>query len=186
MHVAVKEKVAIHLLRQRNFAYLMTLFLMVVTLLLLVRLWSVSEKVIVIPSLSDHQKQYEFDGKKISENYLVDWSSSLLGGLFTANPQNVERKNKAFLEWALSNGSLVDDLAKSALKLKKDNISTAFYPESFKVSHDEEVIYVTGHFLSFFGRSLEPISSQKTFALGWTRVSGGLLAIKSLEEVKND
>lgn len=186
MNIDLKKKIAINLLQQRNFAYVIVAFLMIVTTALLVRIWSVNERIIIVPSLSDPDKRYQVDGDHLDDSYFQDWAASLLGDLYTANPKTVLQKTKTFLQWALSSSSLSSDLEKSAKALKKDQISTAFYPETFKISRKSKEIYVTGMFLTFFGRSMKPITSQKTFALGWQILSGGTVSIRSLKELKND
>lgn len=186
MNIDLKKKVAINLLQQRNFSYVVVGFLMIVTIVLLVRLWTANERIIIIPSLNDPDKRYLVDGDHLDDSYFQDWASTLLGDLYTANPKTVFQKNKTFLQWALSSSGLSADLEKSAKTLQKDQISTAFYPESFKISRNTKEIYVTGMFLTFFGRSLKPVSSQKTFVLGWQILSGGTVAISSLKEVKDE
>ncbi len=186
MNIDMKKKVAINLLQQRNFSYVVVAFLMVVSSVLLVRLWSVNERIIIIPSLNDPDKRYQVDGGHLDDSYFQDWAASLLGDLYTANPKTVLQKNKTFLQWALSGASLNGDLEKSAKALKKDQISTAFYPETFKISRKSKEIYVTGMFLTFFGRSMKPITTQKTFILGWQILSGGAVSIRTLKELKNE
>lgn len=186
MNLDIKKKVAIHLLHQRNFSYVMVGFLMLVTSVLLVRLWTVEEHIIVIPSLNDPEKKYHMDGNHLEDSYFKDWASSLLGDLFTANPQTVDQKNKTFLQWSLSSSSLTESLLNSARNLKKDAISTAFYPETYQIVRSEKEIHVTGMFLTFFGRSLKPVETTKTFVLGWEIVHGGVVAIRSLKELKKE
>ncbi len=186
MNIDIKKKVAVNLLQQRNFSYVVVVFLMLVCSGLLIRLSNVSERLIIIPSLSDPDKRYQIDGSFIEDGYFKDWAANLLGDLYTANPKTVLQKNKSFLHWSLSTSTLSKDLEKSANALKKDQISTAFYPETFKISRQTKEIYVTGMFLTFFGRSQKPVTSQKTFVLGWEILHGGSVAIRSLKELKNE
>jgi len=186
MNIDIKKKVAVNLLQQRNFSYVVVVFLMLVCSGLLIRLSTVSERLIIIPSLSDPDKRYQIDGSFIEDSYFKDWAANLLGDLYTANPKTVLQKNKSFLHWSLSTSTLSKDLEKSANALKKDQISTAFYPETFKISRQTKEIYVTGMFLTFFGRSQKPVTSQKTFVLGWEILHGGSVAIRSLKELKNE
>lgn len=186
MNIDIKKNVAIKLLQQRNFSYVVVLFLMMVCSVLLVRVLNVSERLVIVPSLSDPDKRYQIDGSFVDDSYFKDWAATLLGDLYTANPKTVLQKNKSFLHWSISTSTLSKDLEQSAKALKKDQISTAFYPETFKISRPTKEIYVTGMFLTFFGRSQKPVTSQKTFILGWQIVHGGSVAIRSLKELKNE
>lgn len=186
MKLSFKQEAAIELLKQRNFAYLMVLFLMGTTGVLLAKLWSAQERIIVIPSLSDANKRYLIEGEHVPDSYLVDWASNLLSDLFTANPQNVDRKTKTFLSWAISSSTIGEDLKKTADLLKKEQISTAFFPETFSLERKTRKIHVTGRFLSFFGKSHGPTFSEKTFVMGWRIMPSGAIVIETLEEERKD
>lgn len=186
MRLPIKQQAAIDLLKQRNFAYVIVLFLMGVTVVLLVKLWTSQERIIVIPNMTDFHKQYLIEGDHVPDTYLVDWASRLLSDLWTANPQNVDRKTATFLQWAESSSSLEEDLKKTAHLLKKEQISTAFFPERFSVERSARKIYVTGRFLSYFGKSQRPVVSEKTFGMGWKILSNGTIVIQSLDEEKKE
>jgi type IV conjugative transfer system protein TraE len=182
MRLNVKQKLAVDLLKQRNFSYSVVLFLMAVTLLLLIKLWSSKERIIVVPHMGDPHKHYLIDGDHVPDTYLVDWASSLLSDLWTASPATVDQKNARFLTWAMSTSTLSADLQKTAALLKKEQVSTAFFPESFAVNRTLKHVLVTGRFLSYFGKSQTPVVREKTFRLGWTILPGGQIAIQSLDE----
>ena len=186
MLAAFQRKAAETLLRQRNFSYVVCTFLGSMCLILLLLVFKKTDRIIVVPSLTDPKKHYVFEGTHFSQDYLVDWASVLLADLFTANPKTIHRKNKTFLEWSLSTSSLSDELQKTAAALKKDNISTAFYPEDFQVFQNQRVLHVTGTFLTYLGRTGTPVVSKKTFALGWQVMAGGVLGVRLLEELKKE
>lgn len=184
MNIHNKIKVTANLLKQRNFAYVVCTFLMLITGILTLKVVSQNDRVIVIPNMNEGEKQYVMDGKHISDDYLRDWGYKLLGDLFTANPKTVKFKNKRFTEWALSSSSLEGDLKKTEQALQKDNISTAFYPEDHKIYQSNQEIHIEGRFLTYFGKSQTPVLSKKTFVLGWQVMANGIIAIRSLEELK--
>ncbi len=186
MHLDIKNKVTEHVLKQRNFAYVMCGFLMVVTLILLSKTLSKNEKVIIVPSLNEPQKQYHLDGTHIPDNYLVDWGFTLLGDLFTANPKTIQKKNQTFLQMAISSSGLTENLEATEKTLKKDNISTAFYPETARIDRSKNELIIEGKFLSYFGRSQKPVVTQKKFALGWKILSRGQVAVSTLKEIKDE
>lgn len=186
MKLPFKNEAAIDLLKQRNFAYLVVLFLMGTTSLLLAKLWSTQERIIIVPNMADANKKYLIEGDHVPDSYLVDWASNLLSDLFTANPQNVDRKTATFLQWAVSSSSIGDDLKKTSNLLKKEQISTAFFPESFSIQREKRKIHVTGRFLTYFGKSKAPVVSEKTFGMGWRIQSSGTIVIETLEEEKKE
>ncbi|MDA0344668.1 MAG: TraE/TraK family type IV conjugative transfer system protein [Proteobacteria bacterium] len=182
----IKNSIAANLLKQRNFSYSVCVFLMATNLFLLAKVWTKNDRIIVIPSMNEMEHQYHFDGKHIPDNYIVDWSFKLLGELFTANPKTVTYKNTQFLKWSLNTSGLAEDLGKSAKALKKDNISTAFYPESHSINRDLQEVQVEGRFLTFFGKSQKPVLTHKTFLMSWQLMPGGHMGIKSLKELKRE
>lgn len=186
MRLSFKEQTAIDLLKQRNFSYIIVIFLMIVTMVLLVKLWTSNTRIIVVPQMGDPHKHYLLDGTHVPDTYLVDWASSLLSDLWTASPPTIDQKNARFLTWAVSTSSLAADLQKTAKLLKKEQVSTAFFPETFAVKRDSKKVYVTGRFLSYFGKSQTPVVAIKTFVLGWVILSSGQIAIQSLDEEKTE
>ncbi len=65
------------------------------------------------------------------------------------------------------------DLEATAKSLKKDNISTAFYPEKAHIDRSKNELIIEGKFLSYFGKSKSPVTTQKKFSLGWKILSRG-------------
>ncbi len=185
MNINHKLKVTANILKQRNFAYVVCGFLMVITVILTTKVVFQQDRVIVIPNMNEGQIHYVMDGKEFPDTYLRDWGYKLLGDVFTANPKTVNLKNRRFLEWALSSSSLEGDLKKTAKALRKDNISTAFYPEDHKIYRSKRELHIEGRFLTLFGKSQTPVLSKKTFVLGWQVMSNGIIAIRSLEDLKD-
>lgn len=185
MQLMHKVKTTTTLLKQRNFAYISNAFLMLLVGVLMLTSFTKSERIILIPAMNDMKKQYVFEGKHIPDSYLWDWSFKILSDIFTANPKTIGYKNTQFLQLALSSALLSQDLERTASTLKKDNISTAFYPEFYQLNREEKEIQVEGRFLTFFGKSQKPILKQKTFVLGWEVMPSGVIAIRSLKEIKH-
>ncbi len=181
------QKVAVSdLLKQRNFAYVVCVFFMIMNAVFAVCFLKKSNHVVIIPSLSEPQKSYSIDGKHISDNYYVDWAYQHLGNLFTVNPLSFAYKKKTFLQWSLSAARLEDDLDKLFSLLKKDRVSTAFYPESYVLHRKKKEIEVRGRFLTYFGKSNNPVLRERTFVMGWKVLSNGMTAISSLKEITDE
>lgn len=186
MRLDVKMSTAIDLLRQRNFSYVMNVFLMVIVGILSVKVVTLQPIITLVPAMNEPQKHYKLDGKHMPDNYLTDWASGLLSNIFTVNPQTIDQKNRIFLEWAVSSSALEEDLKKTTQLIKKEKMSTAFFPETFFVDREMRRVHVSGRFLSYFGRSQRPVEVERTFVLGWEIFPNGLIAIKSLEEKEKE
>ena len=102
--------------------------------------------------------QYNIDRKlevspNFSDDYLIDWAAGILGNVLCANPSNIDWKISQLLKISvLSYGGLKEHLRLEAEKMKKDKVSTAFYPKSFKVDHAKASIEVTGEFSAQIGK----------------------------------
>ena len=186
MDALKKPSAAASLLRQRNFSYLVVAVLAVSNFGLIAKLLTSNDKTIIIPNLNEPSKAYSFDGEHINDVYFSDWACSHLSQLLTANPKNFKRKRELFVRWSLSSSGLEHDLEKTEKELKRDNISTAFYPESFVVNRADREVEVTGSFLTYFGASRKSVSKEKTFVLGWKILNDGKVAIETLKEKINE
>lgn len=186
MRLGIRDKAATSLLKERNFAYVMVVFLMVVSVTLLAKLWTSKERIIVVPTLASAEKFYRLEGGHLPDSYLVDWASALVTNLLTANPENVDLKNAAFLQWVLSSSSLSEKLQKTADLLKKEQISTAFFPEKFEILREKRKVFLKGRFLTYLGKSVRPVVVQKSFVLGWKMMPSGLITIETFEEEARD
>ncbi|MEN8237170.1 MAG: TraE/TraK family type IV conjugative transfer system protein [Pseudomonadota bacterium] len=173
------------LIEQRNFAFVVTVLMLLSNVLLSWKVLVERDRVILVPQ-NNLQKQIVFDGKQICKTYLVDWSFSVLSDLFTVSRHTVDRKNKLFLEISSNAEILKDVLKKNALRIKQDGVSTVFYPKKFAIDRSAKKVLVQGTFMAFFGRDKSPVVQTKTYALGWRESGKGCVLVESLEEVANE
>ena len=140
----------------------------------------------MVPSLNTDAKQYIFEGSHLSDEYLIDWADTLLGAVLTVNPETVDRKNKEFLKWAISSTALYHALEINAKRIKKDHLSTVFYPKEYKVDQEAKLILVTGDFYTYLGHDKSPILQHKTFRVGYLARPSGFLAVNQFQEEHHD
>ena len=167
-------------LAQRNFAFVVVALVLISNLLLAWKVWGDRDRIILVPQ-NDLSKKIVFDGKTISETYLVDWASSILSDLLTVNRHTVDKKNKLFLEISSTAELLKDTVKKNSERIKKDGVSTVFYPKEFSIDQQKKKVFVKGTFTAYFGRDKEPIVTDKTYVLGWRETGTGCLLVESLE-----
>lgn len=157
---------------------------LVSNLFLSMTLLNKNERVILVPmNAMDHRLVYE-EGE-FNDTYLIDWANSLLRELLTVNPETVDFQNKKFLELSLSSTLLKEKLVQLARDIKRDHVSTVFYPKTFSIDRVSHQITIVGTFMTYFGHDKNPVVSSKTYQLGYTLLPTGVIAIKTLEE-QND
>jgi len=170
-------------LKQRNFAYLVTGFLILSNLGLIYHLVTREERFILIP-MYDINHRAEVTNYGFSEKYLVDWADSIIHMLFTANPESVDKRVKDVMVLATGSfKSLEKDLNSWSDKIKKDNLSTVFYPHSFNVFSKKSEVLVKGKLLSYFGTDRQPVVEEKQYLLTYEQAGRGIILLKRLEEV---
>lgn len=168
---------------QRNFAYVIAGIMGVSNIVLASSLSSKEEQWVLIPQF-DTNDRMPVSKNSLSTVYLEKWATGILQDLLTANPDSVDLKVHRFLEVASTAfGSMEEDLRVQAKKQKEEGFSTAFYPKETTVS--KKTIWVTGTFLTYFGRDKTPVSEQKTFKLGYRRAGHGVVLVTGIEG-KND
>jgi type IV conjugative transfer system protein TraE len=181
MNYAVLKHTLSDLLRQRNFAYLVALGLLLINSLLSVAFFSKETRIVVIPNMATPDKRYEFKGAAVNDAYLIDWADHLLTTLLCVNPHTVERKTKLVLEWTISSTALTEKLIKQAKALQRDHISTVFYPKDFVIDRDRQEVSVKGTFVAYMGQG-SPVVSEKTYCLGWKVLGNGAMGLSHLKE----
>lgn len=185
MNPTVLKEYTYQLIQKRNFAYMVVGVLSLLSLFQGIALMSKEQKVILIPQY-DLDRRIVFEGDKIADEYLVDWSSSLLVSLLTVNPQTVHRKVKDFLKVSISSQELTKLLSKQAKAIERDRISTVFYPTSFHADQKNKEIKVSGTFMAYIGSDKNPVIQQKTYRLGYMVLANGLIAVSKLKEEENE
>lgn len=166
-----------HVLRQRNFAYVVCGVLLASNGVLSVKVMTQDEHWILIP-WPEIDRRLPLSRSNFSDTYLMDWADSLTSRLLTMNPQTADQRIYEFLRVAESASGLEDRLKKKAQQIKEENISTAFYPREYQIKKEAHQIWVTGDFHTFFGRDKSPVIQKKTVALTYRKGAKGVILVK--------
>jgi type IV conjugative transfer system protein TraE len=171
------QKTVAHVAKQRNFAWVVSAFLLASNVLLSAKIMMQDEQWILIP-WPETDKRLPLSRSNFSEKYLIDWADALTSRLLTVNPQTADQRIYEFMSVAESRGSLEEKLKKKAQELKDENISTAFYPRDYAIRKEAQQIWVTGDFHTFFGRDKNPVVQKKTVVLTYRKGAKGVILVK--------
>ena len=177
MNLKNRQNTFVHVLKQRNFAWVVSAVLLASNLLLSVRVMTQDEQWILIP-WPETDKRLPLSRSNFSDKYLIDWADSLTSRLLTMNPQTADQRVYEFLRDCESASGLEDRLKKKAQRHKDENISTAFYPRDYAVRKEAQQIWVTGDFHTFFGRDKNPVIQKKTVVLTYRKGTQGIILVK--------
>jgi type IV conjugative transfer system protein TraE len=171
-------------LKHRDLALWCCVALTVTNTVLASMLLSAEEHWVLMPQYQDEHK-LNVSKSKYSNEYLIDWAAGILNAFLCSNPDSIDWKISQILKISLNNyGPLKEQLQGEAKKIKQDKISTAFYPNSFKVNQAARTIEVTGEHSAYFGVDTAPIITQKTFRVCWAVRSHGVILLEGLSELK--
>ena len=171
-------------LKHRDLALWSCIGLTVTNMVLAFKVISTEEHWVLMPQYQDEHK-LEVTKSKYSNEYLIDWAAGILNVFLCANPDSIDWKVSQILKISLNNyGPLKEQLQIEAKKIKQDKISTAFYPNSFKVNQAKRTIEVTGEHSAYFGGDTAPIITEKTFQVSWAVRGHGVILLEGLSELK--
>jgi hypothetical protein len=83
------QKTVAHIAKQRNFAWVVSAFLLASNVLLSAKIMMQDEQWILIP-WPETDKRLPLSRSNFSEKYLIDWADALTSRLLTVNPQTSE------------------------------------------------------------------------------------------------
>lgn len=170
-------------LKERNWVFGCCLTLSISNLALVIGLLNQEEHWVLMPQYDDEHR-LEVTRSQYSNEYLMDWAAGILNTVLCANPQNIDWKISQLLKISLKNyGPLKERLQAESSRIKQDKISTAFYPNLFKVDQNTRTIEVTGEHSSWFGGDTKPVITEKTFQLTWAVRGHGVILLEHLKEL---
>ena len=186
MNLTNLQKTVAHVMKQRNFAWVVSAFLLTSNVLLSAKIMTSDEQWILIP-WPETDKRLPLSRSNFSDKYLMDWADALTSRLLTVNPQTADQRIYEFLSVAESRASLEERLKAKAQELKDENISTAFYPRDYAIKKETHQIWVMGDFHTFFGRDKNPVVQKKTVVLTYRKGAKGMILVKDFYyENEND
>lgn len=171
---------------QKNLSLWLSLGLVLSNLLLVNKLINTEEKWVFIPQYNT-DRHIEMTASRFSDDYYIEWAGQLLNSLLCVNPESFEWKVKHVLEITTEHyGSLKEKLLKEGEKIKREEISTVFYPKQFQVHQQKGYVEVSGQHITYFGKKSSPVETMKTFRLSWIVSSYGLILLKDFNEIKEE
>lgn len=173
-------------LKQKDLTLWSCLGLTLANLGLVLKVSNSEEKWVLIPQ-NEITHHIPVTSSKFSDQYFIDWASHIVQTILCVNPDSVDWKTHQILEISVTKyGVLKDKLQKDALRMKKDHISTVFYPKHFTVNQADQSVEVKGQHIAYFGKDSDPVMTEKTFHLKWAIREHGLVFLQEFEEIKDE
>lgn len=175
---------ALRAVKQRNYAYFVSLILLMSNIVLCIKIYVQEEHWVLIPQFSIDQT-IGVSGSYYSDSYINQWAGSLARELLTVNPSTVQIVAEKVLKVSSTkHGQIKPHLESHIKEIVENNISTVFYEKECKINRDQKEVEVTGSFYTYFGREKAPLIETKTFAMGWESGVNGVLLVSKFEEKK--
>lgn len=141
----------------------------------------VREKTIVIPPL--FEKPFWVHGDEVSPEYLEQMAVFFASLALTYNPDNIGHQVSLFLRYAdpKDYGALAAKLEGDASRIRRNRLSSAFYPQEIRLSGQRAAL--TGQLTTLVGNK-QTEQRQATFRIRFAYRSGRLFVSK-FTEVQN-
>jgi conjugal transfer pilus assembly protein TraE len=138
------------------------------------------DRVVIVPPMMD--KQFWIKGDQFSAEYLELMSEWLAGLPLSTTPNSVGLRNEIFLRYVEPNvhAAIKSQFDVRADQVKKDNVSTLFYPTSFQTSRTTKQVAITGDFISVISGVTAP-AVRRTWRLSFTSMGGALWVTEFIE-----
>lgn len=173
-------------LKERHLVLMSCIGLTIANLLLVIKILGAEEKWVLI-SQFDTKNRIEVTSQGYSDDYFIHWANNIVGMLLCVNEDSVDWKIKNILEISTEgHGGLREKLKKDAQAIKKDKVSTVFYPKKFIVNQSNQSVDVVGEFLSYFGKDTAPVMTEKSFRLSWAIRTHGVVLLKDFKEKEEE
>jgi type IV conjugative transfer system protein TraE len=186
MNFSTNQTTLTAVLKQRDFALMVCLGLVLTNILLVLKVVNAEEHWVLIPHY-DVDHRLEMTASKYSDDYFADWANGVVNTIFTVNPDSIDWKIQQILKITIQNvGTLKEKLQAESKKIKADEISTVFYPKKFLVNQSTQTIDVVGQHIAYFGRDSSPVATEKKFRLSWVVRTHGVILLKDFVEVKDE
>jgi hypothetical protein len=111
-----------HVLKQRNFAYMVSSVLLLCNVFLSLKVMNQDDHWVIIP-WPETDRRLPLSRHNLTDRYLIDWADGLTSRLLTMNPKTADQRMYEFLLVTESSGGIEDKLKKQVQSLKSENIS---------------------------------------------------------------
>lgn len=154
-------------------------------ILLCIRLLTADTHIILVPQYRQ-TKSLELSTSSFSELYIKEWAEGILLHILTLSPETVDGRIQDVARITASGfqGQLKEQLQEEASRIKRDGVSTVFYPKQTTVNTQTKTIHVEGQFHTWFGRDTQPVVQNKIWVLQWKLGPQNVILLKNLYEEK--
>lgn len=171
--------------RQRNLFLSLLLITIISNLLLVIKISSVEERIIMVPGIS--QEMSVTDGR-VSSGYLEESAMLFLSALLDLTPDTVEHKRNMVLKYTSSVDpkylkQIKNYFASSESEHKRFKLSTYFTPKSIQLNEKKLRVLASGMLISSFGK--KGYEQREAHYLLSFELVGGHLKLKEFFEVDN-
>ena len=172
-----------HLIQYRNGYLILAFISLILNILLVLAIFRLigHERIVIVPPTIN--KSFWVTSNQVSPEYLSEMSLFFINLRLNVTASNVASQGELLLRYvAPSNyNAIKTDLLTEAENLKKNHITTAFFPINVDVDTKKLLARVTGDIQSTVGDSRVP-SQHVAYQINYT-YSNGRLFVASLEEV---
>lgn len=171
-------------IRQRNLFLVVFCVALLGNLLLIVKIFSMEEKVVMVPGIS---REMSITNSQVSSSYLEESSLLFLSALLDLTPDTVLHKRDMVLKYALGKNStelqkLRDYFVRAEEDHKKFAMSTYFTPKNLELNTKNLQVIAHGRLSSSFGKKGYE-SKETSYYLSFKMVAGHL-RLKEFYELK--
>lgn len=153
-------------------------------IVLIIALLSKAEQYILIPEFNiDHRLSVA--GGEFNDQYFIDWADGIIKTALCVNPDSVDWRHNELLKISThSYGQMKRVLKEQAENIRKNSLSTVFYPKTFKVDQNNKSIRIEGQHYAFIGKDNRPVIQDKIYEIFWIIGTHGLVLLKDMVEIK--
>ena len=172
------------IMRQRNFFAGCTLLAVIANFLLVVKISSTTERIIMVPGIT---KDLAVEGSVVSQSYLEETALLFVSALLDLTADTISLKKNIILKYASAGSeqslkSLQSYFADKEDEHKKFGLSTFFAPKQMQVDSKNLQVVIEGVLTSTFGKRGFEQNTLK-YLLSFDYV-GGHLKLKEFTQVK--
>ena len=174
----------INIIRQRNFFAGCTLLAVIANFLLVVKISSTTERIIMVPGIT---KDLAVEGSVVSQSYLEETALLFVSALLDLTADTISLKKNIILKHASAGSeqslkSLQSYFADKEDEHKKFGLSTFFAPKQMQVDSKNLQVVIEGVLTSTFGKRGFEQNTLK-YLLSFDYI-GGHLKLKEFTQVK--
>lgn len=143
-----------------------------------------TEKIVIVPPTIE--RPFWVRGSELSPEYLEEMSRYLSTLVLNVTPKSIDANIDIFLRYVApeAHGDLRTRMAVQAERLKRDDVTTAFYPVGYQTRASTRQVVITGDFVTMVGnKQVSSVRRSWRFDYAFT---GGRLWVSEFREVDSE